>query len=123
MIANLGMATSIEARFYLDVAKRAVDEVLLLGVSEGFVRKQMLPASEYLKADQLEQILAADDEDGVGGDGGGTKVLGTRLRAEKQFDLEERVLLEAEQEYESVVEQDAAAETEDKMSDSDAWDS
>ena len=28
------------------------------------------------------------------GDAGSHKVLGTRLRAEKQFDLEERVLLE-----------------------------
>jgi hypothetical protein len=111
--ANLGMATSLEVLFYLDVAKRAVDEILLLGASEGFLGKHALPVSEYLKTNQLEQILAADDEEGVASDAGGTKVLGTRLRAEKQFDLEERMLMEEEEEYEAVVAQQGADPAQD----------
>ena len=92
--ANLGMIAPLEALYYLDVAKRAVDEVLLLGVAEGFVTRSALPPSEYLPAEVLDQILALDEVDGTAGDDASHKVLGTRLRAEKQFDLEERVLLE-----------------------------
>lgn len=91
--SNLGMLTSLEAFFYLDVAKRAIDEVLLLGASEGLVARSALPRSEYLPPESLEEILAVDDET-ADGDPMSHKVLGTRIRAEKQYDLEERMLLE-----------------------------
>eukprot|EP00966_Prymnesium_polylepis_P104025 2408974-Prymnesium_polylepis.1 len=97
--ANLGMLGPLEALFYLDVAKRSIDEMLLLGATEGFVVRSTLPRSEYLSAEALNEVLALD-EDADGNDSAAAdshKVLGTRLRAEKQFDLEERVLLQEEQ--------------------------
>lgn len=93
--SNLGMLAPLEALYYLDVAKRAIDELLQLGVAEGLVSESRLPQSEYLPRDVLDRILEADDEDA--GYDGSHKVLGTKLRAEKQFDLEERVLLEQEE--------------------------
>jgi hypothetical protein len=45
---------------------------------------------------ELERLLAIDEED-TGYDGA-HKVLGTQLRAEKQYELEERVLLEEQEE-------------------------
>lgn len=105
---NVGMIAPLEALYYLDVAKRAVDEVLLLGACEGFVQRSELPHSEYLPAQVLEQLLATDEED-AGPDATyviSHKVLGTRLRAEKQFDLEERVLLEEEAAMQEVMQDD-----------------
>lgn len=64
--ANLGMAEPLEARFYLDVAKRAVDEVLQLGAAEGVLRAEQLPRGEYLRREELERLLAADEDDAEG---------------------------------------------------------
>ena len=64
---NLGMSTPAETLFYLDVAKRAVDEVLLLGAAEGLVARSALPRSEYLSPAALDDILAVDEEEGSKG--------------------------------------------------------
>ena len=100
---NLGMLTPLEARYYLDVAMRAVDEVLFIGASEGYVRRKDLPRAEYLPAATLDSILAVDEEGEEEGrrgapavSEGAHKVLGTRLRAEKMWaDLEEAAIREA----------------------------
>ena len=94
--SNLGMLAALEARFYLDVAVRALDEVLQLCAAEGLLERSRLPRSEYVPRPALERLLAIDEED-TGYDGA-HKVLGTRLRAEKQYELEERVLLEENEE-------------------------
>lgn len=91
---NLGMASTREARYYVDVAMRAVDEVLRLGVSEGMLPASQLPASEYLSPSELDALLAVDDELAHNGAADSHKVLGTQLRGEKQLDLEEQALLE-----------------------------
>lgn len=99
--ANLGMAAPLEALYYLDVAKRAVDEVLQLGAIEGFMERRTLLPSTYLDSADLDVILSVDDDDdGAQSSTAPHKVLGTRLRAEKQYDLEESWLLEQEQELE-----------------------
>jgi hypothetical protein len=90
------MLAALEARFYLDVAVRALDEVLQLCAAEGLLERSRLPRSEYVPRPALERLLAIDEED-TGYDGA-HKVLGTRLRAEKQYELEERVLLEENEE-------------------------
>lgn len=59
--ANLGMVVPLEARFYLDVAKRSLDEVLQIGVSRGFVRASALPAANYLPRETLQLILPAEE--------------------------------------------------------------
>lgn len=89
---NLGMSSAAEARFYLDVAIRSVDEILLLGAAEGLVARSALPRSEYLTPAALDEILAVDDEEDAGYPGA-RKVLGTRLRGEKMMDVEESMLL------------------------------
>jgi hypothetical protein len=60
--SNLGMVVPLEALFYLDVAKRAVDEILQLGVSEGFVAAASVPLSEYLDEDTLGLFLASEGD-------------------------------------------------------------
>ena len=100
---NLGMLTPLEARYYLDVAIRAVDEVLFIGASAGYVRRKDLPRADYLPTATLDSILAVDEvgeEEEEGRRGapaeGPHKVLGTRLRAEKMWaDLEEAAIREA----------------------------
>ena len=77
--SNLGMLAALEARFYLDVAVRAIDEVLQLCAAEGLLERSRLPRSEYVPRPELERLLAIDEED-TGYDGA-HKVLGTRLRA------------------------------------------
>lgn len=94
---NLGMASPREARYYLDVAKRSVDEILLLGASEGLVKREALPEREYLPAQALDEILAVDEATDTHEEAGSHKVLGSRWRADQQFDLEERLLLEEQQ--------------------------
>jgi hypothetical protein len=93
--ANLGMASPLEATFYLDVALRALDEILLLGAAEGLIPREGLPRGEYLGPASLDEVLAVDDEE-EGAAEPVHKTLGTRLRAEKQFELEEAMLLEGE---------------------------
>ncbi len=93
--ANLGMIAPLEARFYLDVAARALDEALQLCEAEGLLARGRLPRADYVPRRALDQLLAADEEDA--GYDGVHKVLGTRLRAEKQYALEERVLLEEQE--------------------------
>ncbi len=61
--ANLGMLVPAEALFYLDIAKRAVDEILQLGVAEGLVDASALPSSEYLPKETLQLFLVEDDEE------------------------------------------------------------
>ena len=108
---NLGMSTPAETLFYLDVAKRAVDEVLLLGAAEGLVARSALPRSEYLSPAALDDILAVDEEEDAGYPGA-RKVLGTRLRGEKMLDLEEGLLLEDMEEggLASLMDDDGAAD-------------
>ena len=98
--SNLGMLAPLEAVYYLDVAIRAADEILLLGASEGMVDRRELPRSEYLSRATLDKVLAVDEEEA---DKPQHKVLGTRRRGEKQFDLEEAVLSEQGQEFEEVI--------------------
>ena len=59
--ANLGMVVPLEALFYLDVANRAIDEVLRLGVNEGYLQASALPPAEYMPLETLELILPAED--------------------------------------------------------------
>ena len=62
--ANLGMVVPLEALFYLDVAARAVDEMLLLAKAEGLLDDNALGASvgeDYLSRETLEMILPAED--------------------------------------------------------------
>ena len=59
--ANLGMVVPLEARFYLDVAKRALDEILAVGVAERQL-DAALP-SEYLDKATLNLFLVNDDEE------------------------------------------------------------
>lgn len=62
--ANLGMVVPLEALFYLDIAKRAVDEMLQLGISAGLLAASALPPaseSSYLSRETLEMILPAED--------------------------------------------------------------
>ena len=91
--ANLGMIVPLEALFYLDVAKRAVDEILQLGVSEGLLDGARLPRSTYLDAETLDMFLATDDESG---DTGATDELReweeATLRAAGLLDDGERVV-------------------------------
>ena len=68
--ANLGMVVPLEALFYLDIAKRAVDEMAQLGLNAG-----LLPASSALPADRgymsretLEMILPPEDVETGGQD-------------------------------------------------------
>ena len=93
------MLAPLEAVYYLDVAIRAADEILLLGASEGMVDRRELPG-EYLSRATLDKVLAVDEEEA---DKPQHKVLGTRRRGEKQFDLEEAVLSEQAQEFEEVM--------------------
>jgi len=109
--ANLGMISPFEALYYLDITKRSIDEILSLGAAEGFVARGALPSSDYLPVKTLDQILALDEVDGdicllrestCDSDPNSHKVLGTKLRAEKQFDLEESLLLEQDADLEIV---------------------
>ena len=62
--ANLGMLVPIEALFYIDIAKRALDEVLQLGVLENLLPASELPEAEYLPAETLDMFLTRDDDEG-----------------------------------------------------------
>ena len=58
--ANLGMVVPIEALFYLDVAKRAIDEVVSVGASAGLGAGAALPRrapDEYMQPETLDTIL------------------------------------------------------------------
>ena len=59
--ANLGMVVPMEALFYLDVAKRSVDEMLAVGVSGGWLPATALGERNYLSRDQLELVLPPED--------------------------------------------------------------
>ena len=68
---NLGMIVPIEALFYLDVAKRAVDEVLAAAASSSPALAALLreapgggSAAEYLDVETLDLLLATDDAEG-----------------------------------------------------------
>ncbi|KAL1495584.1 hypothetical protein AB1Y20_016945 [Prymnesium parvum] len=62
--ANLGMIVPLEALFYLDIAKRALDEIVAIGVAEGFIAAADVPHSEYLPRETLEMFLVRDDDEG-----------------------------------------------------------
>lgn len=51
------LSSTMERRYYLDIAKRALDEVLQLGIDEGFLPALPLDRSEYLSRETLEVIL------------------------------------------------------------------
>lgn len=59
--ANLGMLLPLEALFYLDIAKRALDEILALDRSAA--GRAAAPRSEYLSKETLENFLVKDDEE------------------------------------------------------------
>lgn len=61
--ANLGMSAPLEAVYYLDVAERAIDEILQLGARERFLPASSLPRFKYLSAEALAEVLALDDGD------------------------------------------------------------
>ena len=65
------MIVPIEALFYLDVAKRAVDEVLAAAASSSPALAALLreapgggSAAEYLDVETLDLLLATDDAEG-----------------------------------------------------------
>ncbi|KAL3892970.1 MAG: hypothetical protein SGPRY_014603 [Prymnesium sp.] len=58
------MIVPLEALFYLDVAKRAIDEMLAIGEERGMIDKGVLPKSEYLPPETLDMFLVRDDESG-----------------------------------------------------------
>ena len=60
-----------------------------------YVFRLAVSTCRYLSAEALGEILALDDGDAVGDTS--HKVLGARLRAEKQFALEEELLLGEEE--------------------------
>lgn len=81
--ASLGMIVPLEALFYLDVAKRAVDE--MIGVACGTAACEgggPYTSIDYMPAETLEMFLVRDDEEG------GTE-------AQDYIQAEERALLEA----------------------------
>lgn len=51
------MIVPLEALFYLDVAKRAIDEMLAIGEERGMIDKGVLPKSEYLPPETLDMFL------------------------------------------------------------------
>eukprot|EP00908_Phaeocystis_cordata_P025565 Transcript_8014.p1 GENE.Transcript_8014~~Transcript_8014.p1 ORF type:complete len:414 (+),score=86.23 Transcript_8014:218-1459(+) len=58
--ANLGMIVPVEALFYLDVAKRAIDEIVSVGANAGLGRGAALPRrtpDAYLPPETLDTIL------------------------------------------------------------------
>lgn len=59
--ANLGMIVPIEALFYLDVAKRATDDILGVGVAARMVPPDVLRDRKYLTRESLELILPVED--------------------------------------------------------------
>lgn len=59
--ANCEMLVPVEALFYLDVAKRAVDEMIAIGVSTGWQSHSALGDRTYLPRETLELILPAED--------------------------------------------------------------
>ena len=59
--ANCEMLVPIEAIFYLDVAKRATDEVIAIGVLGGWLPRSALGDQVYLSRETLELILPPED--------------------------------------------------------------
>ncbi|EOD34260.1 hypothetical protein EMIHUDRAFT_433951 [Emiliania huxleyi CCMP1516] len=60
--ANLGMVVPLEALFYLDVALRATDEIVALGVESRLLPPSAAGAhADYLRRESLELILPAED--------------------------------------------------------------
>ena len=91
--ANLGMFVPLEALFYPDIAKRAVDEILQIGVSAGYLPADALaPASEYLSRETLEMILPAEDV--ATGDANLAVQKGGSTEAEEALDEYEATMLE-----------------------------
>jgi len=58
---NLGMIVPLEALFYLDVAKRAADEIVAVGVSASMLPREAMRDRSYLPIESLELILPAED--------------------------------------------------------------
>ena len=59
--SNMGMIVPMEALFYLDVAKRSLDEVLAAGVGDGWLPSTAVGERHYLPLEQLEMILPPED--------------------------------------------------------------
>lgn len=59
--ANCDMLVPLEALFYLDVAKRSVDEIIAVGVSGGWLPPSAVGERKYLPRETLEMILPAED--------------------------------------------------------------
>ena len=63
--ANMGMIVPLEGLFYLDVAKRAVDEIVAVGAAAGLgADLPPPPRSTYLPEETLEQFLVRDSAEG-----------------------------------------------------------
>lgn len=106
--ANLGMVVPMEALFYLDVAKRAIDEVVSVGAGAGLGAGAALPRrapDEYMQPETLDTILVDEllgpldaatyarrgAEGGSGGSGGGSDEVEAALA-----EYEARMLAELE---------------------------
>eukprot|EP00316_Scyphosphaera_apsteinii_P002152 CAMPEP_0119338140 /NCGR_PEP_ID=MMETSP1333-20130426/95430_1 /TAXON_ID=418940 /ORGANISM="Scyphosphaera apsteinii, Strain RCC1455" /LENGTH=288 /DNA_ID=CAMNT_0007349349 /DNA_START=245 /DNA_END=1111 /DNA_ORIENTATION=+ len=59
--ASLGMVVPLEALFYLDIALRATDEIVAVGVCAGMLPRSTLGARDYLPTETLELILPPED--------------------------------------------------------------
>jgi hypothetical protein len=91
--ANLGMVVPLEALFYLDIAKRAVEEILQIGVNAGCLPAGAIgPAPEYLSRETLEMILPAEDV--ATGDANLPVQKGGSTEAEDALDQYEATMLE-----------------------------
>ena len=63
--ANMGMIVPLEGLFYLDVAKRAIDEIVAVGAAAGLgAGLPPPPRSTYLPEETLEQFLVRDSAEG-----------------------------------------------------------
>ena len=91
--ANAGMIVPLEALFYLDVAKRAVDEILAVAAAAGVGGGAALPPTgpgAYLPEETLELFLVHDDDEGgIVGRKLGEETVEEQVAAQEEAALEE----------------------------------
>ena len=84
---------SLEALFYLDVAKRAVDEILAVAAAAGVGGGAALPPTgpgAYLPEETLELFLVHDDDEGgIVGRKLGEETVEEQVAAQEEAALEE----------------------------------
>ena len=90
--ANAGMIVPLGALFYLDVAKRAVDEILAVAAAAGVGGGPLPPTGPgaYLPEETLELFLVHDDDEGgIVGRKLGEETVEEQVAAQEEAALEE----------------------------------